>query len=412
MSGYIQIIMPESVWCNPRFYSRYMEDRSLNIEPIWWRHSRYEILELEHDPNISSELKAAFKFIVPAQGATLETFKPSFENPGSAAITLGNMDRDHPSISIAALQAINTADEDQLLAWASIYGLWGILPLTAISIRLASRWLPMSWLGKANLLFPTQTHHFRTNMGWKSISHSTMKGEDPRSGRSSKIIELDEADTYEDWHGRLVDADDTTHPTPGIITTKLFGDEFSFKGLPEIMGNFFPGVAKESLTTYEFPLPLSREFWSQYGESIWDYKNVFRSLKEILEGLAQLGPVKQIPQLVVDNVLYARRKLHSVLHTSPALDISENGSFGPKFGFYSLVSMFAFAVWQELSSSSILRHCKRTNCRKLFFTTTTRREYCTDRCRMAEEKARQRKGRASKSKPSMLGSHTKRGMSR
>ena len=157
------------------------------------------------------------------------------------------------------------------------------------------------------------------------------------------------------------------------------------------MGRHFPEVPPSERDGFEYPMPLSDLFWSQYGESIADFRNAVRRLLAILDKLALAGPLDQLPRDVASEVLGGRAELHSLLLVSPALGIETDGSFSPRWVFPSMLAMLAFSIWQELMEVRSVRHCKRPRCRKVFFANRSTQEYCSARCRQAEEKSRQRR---------------------
>jgi len=263
----------------------------------------------------------------------------------------------------------------------------GIRVHTTEWIRLAPRWAPLEAVGKAPpLLFPTQRHYYRSNVGWKAPQNqTTLKGE------KTKIIEIDESDKYEDWAGQLVDSDDTDHPIAGALVQRLFSEQLQFRTLAEALGRYFPLIPPSELESYEYPMPMSDEFWHQYAESVEDFRRAIRGVKEIIKKLAQTGPLELLSPEMVATVLQGRAELHSLLSVSPGVSLELDGSYTPKWAFSSMLALMGFAIWQKLVAGESLKHCMRLRCRGIFFTKRNNKRYCSDRCRMNEEKARQRR---------------------
>jgi len=207
------------------------------------------------------------------------------------------------------------------------------------------------------------------------------------------ILELDDEHRAEDWLGRIVDSSDTDLPPPGVIVTPLFSSygRYEQKGLIEGIGRYFPLELDADSDSFRCPMPLTGGFWSTYAESITDFQKGILGFRNIMERLAQSGPLEYLRGDTFVSVADGLNELQSLLKLSLGAEIAQDGTFLPKWAFPSLLSVFAFAIWQQLVSGASMKHCRRPKCRKLFFTDRRNREYCSARCRQAEEKARQRR---------------------
>ena len=110
---------------------------------------------------------------------------------------------------------------------------------------------------------------------------------------------------------------------------------------------------------------------------------------------AQRGALPRAQRMVDDGLF----KLNSLLGVSPYLGIDPlTRSYSANWSYPSLLAAFAFDIWQDLAGGKSIRHCKRTNCRRVFVASNSKKVYCSDRCRRTGEKARQRREKAKRSK--------------
>ena len=353
-----------------------MEHLSPGFRGTWWRFSEYSIRE-----GPSPRKRDEFRYIVPAASAKLERYRPVVGRQSRTEQT------ENPATDVESLQAVNLSEDSSILDWCRQFGLLGILPHTVTSMYLAARWGPAFNEENPSLLFPTQSQFFRINVGWKGLKTSDIW--------KAAHIELDEQDRFEDHYDQLVDPDETRFLPGAAITTRLFSDQYKPEELGPSVGRFFPEVPETEKSTYRYPMPLSEDFWYQYAEPLGDFRHAIQGVREILDKLSQSGPLDKLPSEQLRAVVESRSRLHSLLLVSPALALETDGSYAPTWAFSSLLSMFGLAIWQELVSGGTLRHCSRHRCRKLFFVGRRNQQYCSVRCRQAEEKARQRQSNRS-----------------
>lgn len=353
-----------------------MEDQSSGVQGMWWRFNNYQIFETPMPANVPPQFAEHYRYIRPAPGAELETYSLSVGNGSEPSIG-------HGSISYEAIRDIDLESDDAILDWCREFGLLGILPQRTVLIRLAPRWAPLVD-SNDRFLFPSQTSYSRTSVGWHPVAHSTLRAND------SQVISIDEEDRMEDWLGKLVDAEDTTHPPPSAIISRLFTSEYREIELGKAIGQYFPELPYGDWDTPQYPTPLSPEFWTQYGESLGEFRSSIRQFHGMVEALGHKGPLEHIPEQTLLDLHHARNALHSLISVSAALGIDEYGEYVPRWAFSSLLSIFAYSLWQDLVGGKSIRHCGRTKCRKVFLTAQYNREYCSDRCRQTEGKARYR----------------------
>lgn len=196
----------------------------------------------------------------------------------------------------------------------------------------------------------------------------------------------------EDQIGCLAEPREGALPNPPTaLTAPLFSIGYESKPLGDAIGHFFPLIPPEEKDSYPYPQPLEDDFWHQYSEPLELFRWAARDFRDMMENLSHAGPWnEQVPRARTAMII-GEEQLNSVLSVYPSLRIEEDGTMVSRWIFPSLLAVFAFEVWQNLIGGQSIRHCQRTRCRRLFLSAQYNREYCSDRCRQAEEKARQRR---------------------
>ena len=350
-----------------------MEESS--ISGMWWRYSDYQIIETQMPQNLAPVMSDQFRYIRPAPGATLETY--------TLNVSGGEIGEGSESVTYEDIVHLDPQSDSEVLDWCRRFGLLGILPQRAFLMRLAPRWRPLVD-NSDRFLFPAQTSYSRTPVGWHPVSQLTMKSDD------SIVITIDDEDRMEDWNGTLVDSEETIHSPASVIISPLFSGELQERGLGEAIGRYFPSVEGADLDTFEYPTPLSDQFWRLYGESLSEFRAAIGQFVDMVRRLGNQGPLEQLPEDALGDLSRARAELHTLTSASPALGIDNDGNFLPKWAFTSLIGAFGFSVWQSLIGGSSVKHCARPRCRNVFLTAQYNRIYCSPKCTQAEQKARQR----------------------
>lgn len=346
-----------------------------SVRSSWWRFSDYEIWEPRPPRGTSQGLRDHYRYIRPIPGAALERYdQPVSGHSGS-----------QPSDLQSELLGLDIENENKIIEFCRRFGLLGILTEELHSMTLAPRWEHLTSSPSDPVLFPSQTRYSRTHWGWTSNTRLRIKGD------NEYVITLDHDYHREDWLHSLVSPEDTSTPPGSASIAQLFSEAVEEQTLDRALGQFFPAVEAAELETYEYPIPMSEEFWQQYAEPLGRFKSAIRDFREILENLTQAGPPEHLPDSVLRSVLRAKTQLQAILSVSPALLLMDDGGFAPRWAFSSLIAVAAFEVWQQLIGGQSVRHCRRSRCRRLFIPSNNAREYCSDRCKMAEEKARQRR---------------------
>ena len=365
-------------------YECNMREQEAAISAKWCRYSDYTILEDAWSPKAPPEMADHFRFIRPSPNARLEVYRPTVDPTGNA-LTGDEAIGQAVAVGLEALQQLNLEDELAILAWCRKFGLLGILSHTTLSIRLVPRWLKGPGVGPPDrLLFPTQMQYFRTNGGWQAIEVSNLGGE------QAFRIEVDEEHPYDEWHDRIVDPGDTSL-RGGAIVRPLFSNHYEEMGLERAIGRYFPSIPLEARAAAKYPMPGSADFWYQYGESVAQFRHAVQGFINVVEQLKNLGPLSDAPTEALMALSQGRDQLRSLLSVSPDSGLEADGSFSLQWGFSSLLAIFGLSILQDLAGGKSIRQCKRPRCRKIFVTAQHNRDYCKNKCRRAEEKARQRR---------------------
>ncbi|MDP6495680.1 MAG: hypothetical protein QGI09_09765, partial [Dehalococcoidia bacterium] len=260
-----------------------MNEGDNDVRSSWWRFSDYEIWEPRPPKNASWGLRDHFRYIRPAPGATLERYEqPISSRTGSQSSELQS-----------ALLGLDVESETKLMDFCRRFGLLGILTEQLRSVTLAPRWGHLTSDPNDPVLFPGQTRYERTNWGWSGHTRLKMLGENNYS------ITLDDDFRREDWLHTLVSPEDTSIPPASATFAPLFSQVVEDVNLARALGQFFPAVEGTEFETYEYPIPMSEEFWRQYAEPLGHFKEAIQGFRDILGNLGKLGPLEHLPDDVL-----------------------------------------------------------------------------------------------------------------
>ncbi len=350
-----------------------MQDYPIPITSSWWRFTEYEVRDSPEASRVGSGMRDYFRYIRPTPGARLERFEVGI-GPDAA----GNI-----NVDLDEILSLELESEEPILKWCCRHGLLGVLPEQAWLIRLAPRWgVPFGDM-HTPILVPSQKIYVRTHTGWRETVRS-------RLGQGENSLTLEEGESVQDILDKIVIPEDTNLPRPSMLSVKLFSDEIEEQDLDKGLGTFFPDVPSNDLLEYRYPIPLSGPFWHQYAESVATFRDRVERFRAILERLRGIGPLDELPDEALWNLVRGQTELNALLSVNPALGLGHD-AFEPKWAFSSLLAMFAFAAWMKLVGGSSVRQCQRPRCRRLFITSVKTKRYCSERCRRNEETARVRR---------------------
>ena len=165
--------------------------------------------------------------------------------------------------------------------WCSQFGLLGILPHCAQTVVLAARWQAFPVGG--GFLMPAAAHYVRTATGWEGVSSGPFKSLDKTYQEEHQIKEGDliAAEALEELRG---------FPRPGVILRPSLGkSNLESQPLSKSWARYFPQVHEWEAETYQYPIPLSRQFWEIYTEPMKNFLGFAFEFHQAVKTLSSLG---------------------------------------------------------------------------------------------------------------------------
>lgn len=353
--------------------------QSLNsiIGSHWWRFSDYQIVEIDN-----------IWYIRPAPGARLEPYEwlpvESEDGLSSRQQLIGE--------HYQSLLNLDLRSHDAILDWCRTYGLLGILPQQAVQITLAARWMPIFQDHWPKVLSPHQVNYVRTNMGWRRTLEHSMGGEDSVIGEMEPAEVTRVIERFEDHINTLVeDPRDTVLPGPNALVQPFPAlnsrdiELHQVQSLGAVIAPFFPDVPLADVEGFIYPLPLSDTFWHEYAEPLREFQWAAGDFKNMVENLSHMH---ESHFRSVDLARHGEAQINSLLTVNPVF--SAGRSTAQQWNIPSLLALFALELEQGIRGGKNILNCKRPRCRRVFLSGQYNQAYCSDQCRLAEEKARQR----------------------
>lgn len=355
----------------------------------WWRFERYEVSD---------------SYIRPAAGAKLQTYDPWAEykavlgrpDPTNTKGAARVYETPYASLlsAVRDLRIVQRPDgfwhcedheqEEQLLAWVNRYGLLGILPHIAESAILA----PRKRYGKNGVTIASVRYDRSYDGSWVATPALLPADQLSYSGRSKADLTAWDAapkgailpawlqERVEETHRqefqprallRSMQAKARAWPTADRL------DPLVEEPLTETWGHFFPAVAKDEQNSYSYPLPLSEQFWSAYGEPLLLFYRWVLALEVALEELNQ-GDLSSLAALTAP--------------LTPAAVATANGSLSKAWLAPSLLSSLAMMALLDATEGRHSHVCE--GCGRLFVSAAHQARYCSQKCRFKVQKRRQR----------------------
>lgn len=339
-------------------------------EGLWWRFERYELRD---------------GLICPAPGAKLEQYSPwdgfnmaspsRSEEPYQRFLGLIDDLKFEPEANGSVRP---TADsEARLLAWCSEFGLLGVLVHEAIHVSLAPRWRPSNFIKGARgelALSPDARTFSRVGGGWQPY------GVQFKSEPFNVVV--DDAALLDVLVDPL-DAGDT--PSPHVILQNIENGLVFKERLNERWSEFFPGVPNGEEETFDYPTPLTVEFWRSYAEPLKDFLRAGIALKRAI--VSAMPP--HIEGGETDSLL---SPLLSPI--APTVVPDDNGAPQMVWLCKTLLSSLAMMASIELTSGVKFDRC--LVCQRFFTSKSLRGAYCSARCRQTAQKRAYRLRQSSK----------------
>jgi hypothetical protein len=326
-------------------------DRAIGIHRgFWWRFSKYEIQDGR---------------IVPAKAARLQKYDPASLDPQphsalfGLAWNLGLLERRLPEMS--------DISEDLILEWCNRYGLLGILPGRLLQMTLCPQW---HFLQGTDILRPLRFTHIRTATGWRSSGrycHNVVPS----------VAHEAEALTPKD----LARCSKLTNIAAPEVILRDESSQGYLSGKPSDLGIFrFFGISQNEADTFQYPMPLSDEFWRSYGEPKSEFLNAVKLMARTLQNSQEhLRPTssRHVKQERIDEAFgdlnFQLEGVHPFMSPINSDSKVRDGLTGN-----SLLQTIARLI--QVDALSGLATLKCPNCPKWFFQGNERKIYCSDTC--------------------------------
>jgi hypothetical protein len=319
----------------------------------WWRFSRYELNGWHIIPAMRAKLEeydpwAEYRAADDAATRTHPAGKRALQPP---YMTLLDMFAELPFQpgGESEASALKPAGRKTVLDWCSRHGLLGVLPHRARLVALA----PV-----ATAIDATQVRYARTtDRGW--VADETR-------------VQLDRVQRPRRPHVRRPDPPELV--SPHVVIEAEDSSEARQEALVTSWSRFFPATPTAERETFQYPRPLSPEFWRTYGEPLYDFLDSARLLQRVLRLLAyarETEDPEDNPERIAQREL---QRLNRIVATvSPALYFVE-GNLRQRWSSPSLLASYAMMALLDLSGNRV-RAC--AECGRLFVTDAYQTRYCS-----------------------------------
>lgn len=157
---------------------------------------------------------------------------------------------------------------------------------------------------------------------------------------------------------------------------------------------YFPDVPKAQQATYEYPVPMSPQFWEMYAEPLEEFLLVALTLYYAVQlwqrrGDRQWGAHRE-------KLTAATLALLSFDAVTLCSNPSEDGMPTLKWVSPSLVTSLQLMIYQDNNQERRVQWCKWKPCGGVFVNVSGRADYCTDDCRNAAQQSKYRERQRSK----------------
>ena len=255
-------------------------------------------------------------------------------------------------------------DKDCLLEWCAHYGLLGILPHKFHSATLAARW---GEVGRQSPVAAVVKQFSRVGGEW----------------RSRQTPFLGESIIPQELIGGLVPKEKLPYGCPEAGADGFrdgpIGAGWVHEHLGETWGRFFPSVEPRKRDEFDYPCPLTTEFWNVYSEPIdtfLGYVSIFDWATRCLQPRAEFdrGWEEQA----------ARSYLQTLLAPAAQIPIQTRGQVELKWRFPSLLSALMQMACQDALAGRYRLQCG--SCHLPFVSDAYQARYCSEQCRYKQQK--------------------------
>ncbi len=264
-------------------------------------------------------------------------------------------------------QAMDEEAAAKVTAFCAKVGLLGLLPhaLEALTLHPVWEYVVTSDGVQADLLAPTQRHYYRLGSFFtERIQQYPGGAVPPDATRVGQPVPRGQ------WpHG---------FEEPHVLLTSLRRTTPERESLTQRWAAYFPGIRHDERETYQYPLPMSRQFWEQYAEPTRAIVGAGSWLREILGALRGRAKVRTAGVLAL-NALLAR-----VTPTAARSGDTEALAWSSP----SLLGYYALMILQDLVAHRRVQPCE--TCGHIFLAGGYQTRYCSSRCRWTGQKRRQK----------------------
>jgi hypothetical protein len=356
----------------------------------WARYSAYDL---------------AGGYLRPAPGAVLERYDPwaeyraarygpvkhlaPYEEFLGVADALGQVSR---SVAFPKICPPSVEGKAELLSWCERFGLPGTLLHITHAAHLYPRWRSWAEVLEDPVLGPLQLRHARLRpQAMSDHLHAVQRRLVFESGGWVEHLhrpngpELDSLDEDGEPLQPTLLSDDLR---PGVIVNSIQG-EWGWEPLGKTWGRFFPEVAAQDVETFQYPVPMSDEFWNLYGEPVEVMFTATAAFQAAVAGVMSVARTWSQDPVTRFTTMAARRLLNCFVgSTRPMLAIDERGAMRQQWVNSSLLGMFGLMAIQDLTEGRRILHCAR--CSRIFVTSAYQSQYCSSTCGRTVQKRRYR----------------------
>jgi hypothetical protein len=280
-------------------------------------------------------------------------------------VELRNLLSDLPTPSGRDERMSLSADQERdISAWCARYGLLGFLSEIAELVEITTRPEPAEEEGYVNGLSITMR---RRGDEWQNDGQSYCVREGQVPSQASRVL-----------------------------VNHAWGLEPHFEPLSKTWAGFFPDVPPDERETYEYPLPLTEEFWRQYAEPDVDIVRVGKYFTDAVNRLND-PEAQDFPDIF--GVTMTKERARWVLNwltqsTAPALQPDDRGNLQRTWRSPSLLGTLAMMATEDRLGDRRLYTCP---CGRQVASSYPDTKYCSpqhrEKYRKRAQREKKRKGR-------------------
>lgn len=247
--------------------------------------------------------------------------------------------------------------EQSISEWCSEHGLLGILPHIAESVVMAARWVRH----RGPSMRASATEHYRSNGKWstRQVWCSFFEGVDLGTPVMGALLPISPGYSPRCPGARVRHIEKYGREDRGLSEETLF----------ESWCDFFPTVLEDRQATYEYPRPLTDEFWRLYAEPVEVFLRYALILKQAVK--SELSTLETLLEPI-----------------GVALNHNCEGRAMEQWRCPSLLSAFAKMAIQDLAGGSSVLRCP--SCGLPFGSSAYQAVYCSPQCAWRYRKHRAR----------------------